>query len=79
MYLYDKNLRGGILLFKNVSKLQLSLSFFIVLISFLQAYNQWGERIILAIFFLILGILLLVLSIIGVIIYRKRADNYKLN
>ncbi|TQR35303.1 hypothetical protein C7Y47_08655 [Lysinibacillus sphaericus] len=59
-------------MFKNVSNHQLALSFFMVLIGFLQAYNHWGERTTLSLFFLTSSILLLLLSIIGLFVYRKR-------
>ncbi|HZG72060.1 MAG TPA: hypothetical protein VEY51_11050 [Chondromyces sp.] len=64
-------------MFTHVSKLPLWFSFFMVPISFLQAYNQWGERPVLSFFFLLLGVLLFVLSIIGGMVYKKRAITTK--
>lgn len=64
--------KGGILLFENVSKLQLTLSFIMVLIGFSQAFNNWGEKRTLSLFFLTSSILLLIFAAIALIVYRKR-------
>lgn len=64
--------KGGILLFENVSKLQLTLSFIMVLIGFSQAFNNWGEKRTLSLFFLTSSILLLIFAAIASIVYRKR-------
>ena len=65
-------IRGGILLFKDVSKLQLVLSFFMAFIGFSQAYNNWGEKKALSLFFLTSSILVLIVASIALIVYRKR-------
>jgi len=51
------------------------ISFLMVFLGFLQAYNQWGERTILSLFFLVLGIILFVLSVFGVIVYKNEQRN----
>lgn len=66
--------KGGILLFENVSKLQLTLSFVMVFIGFSQAFNNWGEKRTLSLFFLTSSILVLILAIIALMVYRKRAN-----
>jgi len=66
------NKKGGILLFKDVSKLQLVLSFLMIFIGFSQAFNNWGEKRALSLFFLTSSILALILAIIALIVYRKR-------
>ena len=64
--------KGGILLFKDVTKSQLVLSFLMVFIGFSQAYNNWGEKRALSLFFLTSSILVLILTILALIVYRKR-------
>lgn len=64
--------KGGILLFENVSKLQLTLSFVMVFIGFSQAFNNWEEKRTLSFFFLISSILVLILAILALFDYRKR-------
>jgi len=71
------NKKGGILLFKVVSKPQLVLSFLMVLIGFSQAFNNWGEKRGLSLFFLIASSVLLLFSIIGLFVYRKRQITLK--
>ncbi|MCL1694549.1 hypothetical protein [Lysinibacillus sp. BPa_S21] len=59
-------------MFKDISKLQLVLSFFMIFIGFLQAFNNWGEKRTLSLFFLTSSTLALIFAIIGLIVYRKR-------
>ena len=60
-------------MFKHISKPQIYLSFFVVLISFLQAYNWWGVKMGLSLFFFISGGLILLLNVI-IISKRKRLE-----
>ncbi|GAB0169231.1 hypothetical protein LSPCS325_26680 [Lysinibacillus sp. CTST325] len=59
-------------MFKDVSKLQLVLSFWMIFIGFSQAFNNWGEKRALSLFYLTSSILVLILAIIALIVYRKR-------
>ncbi|MFJ7916290.1 MULTISPECIES: hypothetical protein [unclassified Lysinibacillus] len=59
-------------MFKDVSKLQLVLSFLMIFSGFSQAFNNWGEKRTLSLFFLTSSILLLILAILALIVYRKR-------
>jgi hypothetical protein len=54
---------------KDVPKIQIYLAFFMAIITFLQAFSNWGERVVLSYFFLICGISLLVLYF--VVLYKK--------
>lgn len=58
-------------MFKNVSKLHISLSFLMVIICFLQAFNHWGDRLVSSLVYLFLGVLLLILTV-AVIRIKKR-------
>ncbi|SCY14232.1 hypothetical protein SAMN02787079_00867 [Lysinibacillus sp. TC-37] len=60
------------LLFKEVSKLQLVLSFLMAFIGFSQAFNNWGEKRMLSLFFLIASIFVLIVASLALIFYRKR-------
>jgi hypothetical protein len=54
---------------KDVPKFQIYLGFFWAIFSFLQALNNWGEKVGLSYFFLIGGIGLLVLTFVA--LYKK--------
>ncbi len=60
------------LLFKEVSKLQLVLSFLMAFIGFSQAFNNWGEKRMLSLFFLIASMFVLIVASLALIFYRKR-------
>ncbi len=60
------------LLFKEVSKLQLVLSFLMAFIGFSQAFNNWGEKRMLSLFFLIASIFVLIVASLALIFYRER-------
>jgi len=62
----------GMLLFKEFSKLQLVLYFLMAFIGFSQAFNNWGEKRILSLFFLIASVFVLIVTSIALIFYRKR-------
>jgi NADH:ubiquinone oxidoreductase subunit K len=62
----------GMLLFKEVSKLQLVLSFLMAFIGFSQAFNNWGEKRMLSLFFLIASMFVLIVASLALIFYRKR-------
>ncbi|MEK5486365.1 MULTISPECIES: hypothetical protein [unclassified Lysinibacillus] len=59
-------------MFKEVSKLQLVLSFLMAFIGFSQAFNNWGEKRMLSLFFLIASIFVLIVASLALIFYRKR-------
>ncbi|MGE8005273.1 hypothetical protein [Lysinibacillus sp. NPDC093216] len=59
-------------MYKDVSKFQLVLSFLMIFVGFSQAFNNWGEKRALSLFFLTSSILVLILVIIALIVYRKR-------
>jgi len=59
-------------LYKDVSKFQLVLFFLMIFIGFSQAFNNWGEKRALSLFFLTSSILALIFAIIALIVYRKR-------
>jgi len=59
-------------MFKYISKRQIYLSVFMVLLSFLQAYNWWEVKKGLSLFFLISGILILILNIIVITLYKRK-------
>ncbi|MEY9972486.1 flagellar biosynthesis/type III secretory pathway M-ring protein FliF/YscJ [Lysinibacillus sp. RC46] len=59
-------------MYKDVSKFQLVLSFLMIFVGFSQAFNNWGEKRALSLFFLTSSILVLILAIIALIVYRKR-------
>jgi len=62
----------GMLLFKEVSKLQLVLSFLMAFIGFSQAFNNWREKRMLSLFFLIASMFVLIVASLALIFYRKR-------
>ena len=64
--------KGGLPLFEHVSKFQMVSSFFMALIGFSQAFNYWGERTLLSLFFFGGSTLLLILTIMALVAYRKR-------
>jgi len=66
------NKKVGMLLFKEVSKLQLVLSFLMAFIGFSQAFNNWGEKRMLSLFFLIASIFVLIVASLALIFYRER-------
>ncbi|MEK3726546.1 MULTISPECIES: hypothetical protein [Lysinibacillus] len=59
-------------MFKEVSKLQLVLSFLMAFIGFSQAFNNWGEKRMLSLFFLIASMFVLIVASLALIFYRKR-------
>ncbi|MFT9817976.1 hypothetical protein [Lysinibacillus sp. NPDC056185] len=59
-------------MYKDVSKFQLVLSFWMIFVGFSQAFNNWGEKRALSLFFLTSSILVLILAINALIVYRKR-------
>ncbi|WP_249713208.1 hypothetical protein, partial [Bacillus cereus] len=59
---YQVNKKVGMLLFKEVSKLQMVLSFLIAFIGFSQAFNNWGEKRMLSLFFLIASMFVLIVA-----------------
>jgi hypothetical protein len=54
---------------KDVPKIQIYIGFFMAIITFLQAFSNWGERVVLSYFFLIGGLSLLVLNFVA--LYKK--------
>ncbi|MCA1054106.1 hypothetical protein LCM10_03835 [Rossellomorea aquimaris] len=61
---------------KEVPKYQLFMGFFVAIIAFLQAYNHWGERMVLSYTLLIGGSLLVMINL--VVLYRKDKKSGKL-
>ncbi|QDQ00019.1 hypothetical protein FOH38_05485 [Lysinibacillus fusiformis] len=59
-------------MYKDVSKFQLVLYFLMIFVGFSQAFNNWGEKRALSLFFLTSSILALILAIIALIVYRNR-------
>ncbi|MFF5994778.1 hypothetical protein AAGS61_08440 [Lysinibacillus sp. KU-BSD001] len=59
-------------MFKHVSKFQMVSSFVMALLGLSQAFNHWGERTFLSLFFFSGSIFLLILTIMALIDYRKR-------
>lgn len=64
-------------MFINTSKTQIILSIFIAILSFLQAINHWGEKVLLSWFFALMSILLLIMAIISVIINIRKSRKIK--
>lgn len=61
-------------MFKHIPKRQIYLSSFVIVWAFLQAYNWWEVKKGLSLFFLISGILILILNII-INTLNKRKQN----
>ncbi len=60
-------------MFENTKPVNIYASYFTCLVTFLGAYNNWGDgRPALVAFFLISGVTLFILTTMGLIAYKKR-------
>ncbi|SEM78397.1 hypothetical protein SAMN04487786_2597 [Paenisporosarcina quisquiliarum] len=64
---------------KNASKWQVYTAYFTVMLTLLQSYNWWGEKQALSLYFLIGGIVLLLMTIVSTIYYIKKLNISKKN
>jgi peptidoglycan biosynthesis protein MviN/MurJ (putative lipid II flippase) len=59
---------------KDIPKFRIYINFFIVFIAFFQAYNNWGDKVALSYFFLIGGVVILILNFIALYNSSKNRD-----